>query len=239
MIFRKIRINCLFYIAKLTDTNVLLIYREPDNEIAENQVEESEIDENQVEENLSINKSKKRNKIEEESFSDADVISSIRKRSRIIVEECTKIVEIEKNTEPMETSSTITDTDKSQADDICNLSKTHIVKTSEKQETKNTLQEQEKIHCEKIQIDEILMDIIIEDKAECELTKLVSTKEQEQNEQFKDLTSSTNQINETVPIDSSLPKDIITEERKELLQDNVEKKKEMTLESLESLFNDN
>jgi len=214
---------------------VLLIYREPDDEIAENQVKEPEI-ENQIEENLSTNK---RNRTEEESSSDADVISFIHKRSRITVEECrdTKIVEIEKNTEPKETSNSIADADISQADDICNLSKTHIVKILEKQETKNILQEQEKIHCEKSQIDEILMDIIIENRTECGLTKPVNTKKQEQNEQFKELTS-INETNETVSKDLSLPKDI-TEERKELLWDNIEKKKEMTLENLESLFNDN
>jgi len=166
------------------------------------------------------------------------VISSLCKRSRITVEEYTKTVQIEKNTESMETSSSIADIDNSQADIVCNLPKTHIMRTSEKQGTRNTLQEQEKTHCNNSQVDDILIDIIIEDKAECELTKPINAKEQKQDEQFKDLTSSTNEINEAVPRDSSLQKNI-TEERKELLQDNVEKEKEITLENLESLFNDN
>lgn len=218
---------------------VLLICRKPDDEFAA---------EDQVEEIVNTNKSDKRNRTEEESFSDADIISSIRKRSRITLEtssltsvlENAETVQIENSTESIKMSDRIVDVEESQTDDA-SVKRYNNARLLKEQETENVLEEKEKTHCHEenqTNVDEI-MDITIESKAECELTKHVNAEEKQQDELPKNSTSCTNQIAEAAQR-TLLMKGIINEE-KELLQDNVEQE-EMTAKEInyyESLFHNN
>lgn len=140
--------------------------------------------ENQVEEIATTSTLDKRSRTEEELSEDADAISFVHKRSKIIATQC-EIVQTGNDTELTEKDNS-TDMDKSQTDGKSNK------KIEEEEETENALQEQDKTQNEKqSQIDiDVIPNVTTESKKECKLASL-NTEKQKQHEQPEDFVSCT------------------------------------------------